>query len=374
MSTVNYDFELGPIRPPSEANSMLLRITRNCPWNKCVFCPVYKKAKFSFRSIEEIKSDIDSMHYVINRIREKEAQQGGTTYFQDIRLDVPEDFIRKVMYWKIYGMKNLFLQDADSLVMKTPQLVEILTYVKEKFPSIERITTYARAKTVSRKSREELVDLKNAGLTRIHIGLESGSDTVLDILKKGVTLEEQIEAGRKAIAAGFELSEYYMPGAGGKEFIEENALESARVLSCINPTYIRLRTTVPIPGTPLFELMKENGWTQASEEDKIREIKLFVENLHGITSIIQSDHIMNLIEDVEGTLPDDKEKIVRILDSFLDMNQEEKESYIIARRLGRVRYLSDFRENSEIMSIKKYLKERYSSVDEAVSEILRNYI
>jgi len=374
MNIVNHGFELGPIRPPSEANSMLLRITRNCPWNKCVFCPVYKKAKFSFRSIEEIKSDIDSMHYIINRIHEKESELGKTAYFQDIKLDVPEDFIRKAMYWKTYGMKNLFLQDADSLVMKTPQLLEVLRYVKEKFPSLERITTYARAKTVSRKSLEELVALKNAGLTRIHIGLESGSDTVLEILKKGVTSEEQIEAGRKAIAAGFELSEYYMPGAGGKEFIEENALESARVLSSINPTYIRLRSTVPIPGTPLFELMNEKGWTQASEEDKIREIKLFVENLHGLTSIIQSDHIMNLIEDVEGTLPDDKEKIIGILDSFLEMNQDEKESYIIARRLGRVRYLSDYRENSEIIAIKKYLKERYATIDDAVSEILRNYI
>lgn len=367
-------FELGPIRPPSEANSMLLRITRNCPWNKCAFCPVYKKRKFSFRSVDEIKSDIDSMHRIIEMIRVKENAKGEPAYLEDLRGEIPEDFLRKVMFWNIYGMKNLFLQDADSLVMKTPQLLEVLSYVKEKFPTLERITTYSRAKTISRKSLEELKELRKAGLTRIHVGLESGSDKVLELLKKGVTGGEQIEAGQKAMAAGFELSEYFMPGSGGVRFSEVNAMESARVLNSINPTYIRLRSTVPIPGTPLFDMMNANEWTPLSEEGRVREIRLFMENLEGITSIVQSDHIMNLIEDVEGTLPDDKDAILNVLDSFLDMETEKKESYIIARRLGRVRYLSDFREDSEILNIKKYLKERYPTVDDAVSEILRTYI
>ncbi len=367
-------FELGPIRPPSEASSVLLRITRNCPWNKCAFCPVYKKKKFSFRSIDEIKSDIDLISDISNKIDSIEGYDSGNIKFNDLRFTIPDEFVKKVMFWKTYGMKSLFLQDADSMVMKTPALVEILTYIKEKLPTVECITTYARSKSISRKTYDELALLKNSGLTRIHIGMESGSDEILRILKKGVTAQEHIDAGQKAVKSGLEVSEYFMPGAGGDKLSDENAIETARVINLINPTYIRIRSTVPIPGTPLYEMMMNKEWFPVSEEGKIREIKLFVENLHGITSLLQSDHIMNLIEEVNGEFPADKEKMINILDSFLNMPVDGKESFIVARRTGRVRFLSDFIITPEIISIKKYLKENYESIDDAVSEILRNYI
>lgn len=374
-------FELGPIRPPSEATSILLRVTRNCPWNKCTFCHTYKNERFSRRDKSEVMKDIDAIHEIAQRIL-SEAQKPQYSGLITERLlrdargtdSTPEYYYRQVAFWLHYGMKTLFLQDANSLILKTPELVEIIRYIKEKFPTIDRITTYARAKTISKKTLEELKALREAGLTRIHIGMESGSDTVLDFIRKGVTAEEHIIAGQNAVKAGFDLSEYYMPGLGGREHMEENAKESARVLNSINPTFIRIRSTVPIPGTPLFESMEENQWTPTSEEERVKELRLFLENLDGITSIFKSDHMMNLLEDVEGKLPQDKERMIAIIDSFLTMQTEDKENFIIGRRLGHFRYLSDYRKNPEIDRIKDQLKNQFESIDRAVLEISRNFI
>ncbi|MCP4137205.1 MAG: radical SAM protein [bacterium] len=365
---MSHSFELGPIRPPSEAYSILLRVTRNCPWNKCAFCPVYKGQKFSLRTVEEIKSDIDSIHYVAGKILQK---SGDSAMIEE---GIPGNIIQQVSFWLSTGMKSLFLQDADSLVMKTDALVEILNYIREKFPTIERITSYSRAKTVSRKSLEELKAIRQAGLDRLHIGMESGSDEVLKLINKGVSEEEQVDAGQKAIEAGFELSEYFMPGSGGEELSRENALGTAGVLNRVNPTFIRIRSTIPIPGTPLHEMMTEKKWTPVTEINKIKEIRLMIENLEGITSIIKSDHIMNLLEDVEGTLPADKQKMIDFLDKFLDMPVDDQESFIVGRRIGRFRFLSDFRNDPEVEGIKNQLKSSYSSLDEAMMEVARNYM
>ena len=203
-------YEQGVIRPPSEAQSLLIRATRNCPWNQCIFCPAYKGVKFSRRTVEEVKKDIDNM--------EKE-------------------------YAAYKGMiRSAFLQDADSLVLKTSDILEILTYAKEKFPGLERITTYARATTLKRKTVEELKELCKAGLTRIHVGLESGSANVLKMIRKGITPEDIVEGGKKVVEAGMSLSEYIMPGVGGKTMSAENAVETARLLNQVKPDFIRVRT------------------------------------------------------------------------------------------------------------------------------------
>jgi len=361
---MNYSFETGPIRPPSEAESILLRVTRNCPWNRCTFCPVYKGEKFSLRSVDEIKQDIDSMHYIAENIfkgREELLSKDG----------ISVNLINQMKFWMQFGMKSLFLQDADSLVMKSDRLVEILKYIKIKFPAIERITSYSRAKTLSKKSIEELKNLCEAGLNRLHVGMESGSDNVLKILDKGVTSGEQVIAGRKAIEAGFELSEFYMPGSGGVNFLRENALESARVLSEIKPHFIRIRSTIPIPGTPLHDLMTDGKWTPLTEEEKIKEIRLFIENLDAPDSIIESDHIMNLIEDIKGS---DKKKILSVIDSFLNMNIDDRESFILGRRAGAYRYLSDYRKNPEVEKLKFEIKKNFNNIDEAVLKMQRNFV
>lgn len=378
---MNNSFEIGPIRPPSEAYSILLRITRNCPWNRCAFCSTYRDQKFSRRTVDEIKADIDGMHSIALRLSEASVRQGldgrvSEEVLTEARADdpTPESYYRQVAFWMQYGMRTVFLQDANSLIMNTQDLVEILRHLKARFPFIERVTSYARAKTVSKKSPEELSELRAAGLTRLHIGMESGCDDVLELISKGVTAEEHILAGRKAMDAGFDLSEYYMPGLGGERFSRENALESARVLSAINPTFIRLRSTVPLPGTPLADIMAAGEWVPLSEDGKVREIRLFVENLGDITSTIKSDHMMNLLENVEGSMPADRGRILSVIDRYLGMSVDDRESFIIGRRLGLYRLLSDFGRDGQVEAVKRELKSRFGSVDAAVMELLKNYI
>ena len=380
-SAMNNSFEIGPIRPPSEAYSILLRITRNCPWNRCAFCSTYRDQKFSRRSVDEVKADIDGMHSIALRLAEASVRLGldgrvSEEVLTEARADdpTPESYYRQVAFWMQYGMRTVFLQDANSLIMNTQDLVEILRHLKARFPFIERVTSYARAKTVSKKSPEELSELRAAGLTRLHIGMESGCDDVLELISKGVTAEEHILAGRKAMDAGFDLSEYYMPGLGGERFSRENALESARVLSAINPTFIRLRSTVPLPGTPLADIMAAGEWVPLSEDGKVREIRLFVENLGDITSTIKSDHMMNLLEDVEGSMPADRGRILSVIDRYLGMSIDDRESFIIGRRLGLYRLLSDFGRDGQVEAVKRELKSRFGSVDAAVMELLKNYI
>jgi hypothetical protein len=312
--------------------------------------------------VEDIKEDIDAMAAIADGIRRRiDARADG-------------DCARQMAFWMHHGLQSLFLQDADALVLRTEQLVEILNYVRAAFPTITRITSYARAKTVSRKSLDELKALRAAGLNRLHIGMESGSDAVLTLVQKGVTQEEQIRSGRHVMAAGIELSEYFMPGLGGRELSEEHAVESAKVLVAVNPTFIRIRSTVPVPGTPLHRMMTEGKWTPLTEEEKVREIKTCLGCLDGVTSTVQSDHIMNLLEDVAGTLPDDKQRMLEPIDRFLSLEPSDREAFIVGRRIGRYRYVSDFVPSHDVEMVRRELVSQFGTVDRAILEILPNYI
>ena len=375
---MNNSMEIGPIRPPSEATSVLIRLTRNCPWNQCVFCPTFKEKKFSMRSVEEVKNDIDTIHLVLEELHKK-ADNSGRLTNQDadniaIENNIDSRHVQQVLYWAHYGMNSLFLQDADSLTMKTPDVVEILNHIKLKLPMIERITTYARANTISRKSTEELLALREAGLNRLHIGMESGNDEVLALIKKGVTSEKQIDGGRKGVEAGFEVSLYFMPGCGGVGHLEGNALDSAKVINAINPAFIRIRSTVPMPGTPLYQMMQEGLWTPLTERDRVKELRLMIENLNDIQSTLYSDHIMNLLEEVEGTFPKDKAKMLATIDRFFAMSETEQDDYIVGRRLGHYRKLSDSRGGAEMELIKQQLIAKHGNLEAAMLALLTRYI
>jgi radical SAM superfamily enzyme YgiQ (UPF0313 family) len=253
------------------------------------------------------------------------------------------------------------------MVVKSGDLVDILNYFREKFPSVERITCYSRSKTLVVKTVEELKKIREAGLSRIHIGMESGSDEVLKLIRKGVTAEEHIAAGKKVVEAGFELSEYFMPGLGGRKFTEENALGTAVVLNEINPSFIRIRTTTPVPGTDLYNMMENGEWEPLTEREKVEELKKMIEGLDGIDSFIQSDHMMNLIEDSSGKLPEDKEKILSPLNKFLDMSLDDQECFIVARRTGRIRFLSDYSRNKDFIDLRDRIKAKYDSIDRAAA-------
>ena len=357
-----YEFELGPIRPPSEAYSVLLRVTRNCPWNKCAFCPVYKSGKFSLRGVDEIKADIDSMHYIVQKVGSRMYTNESSGYINEeiVNKLVSEDninphYLQQMLFWMHYGMRSMFLQDADSMVLKPADLVEVLNYIRAKLPTIERITCYTRSKTLVARKPDELKAIRAAGLNRIHIGMESGSDNVLKMINKGVTADEHISSGKKVIDAGFELSEYYMPGIGGRQYTEENAYETARVLNAVNPSFIRIRTATPVPGTPLHEMMVRGDWDPLTEKEKVQEIYNMISALEGITSCIQSDHMMNLIEDANGKLPGDRESILAPLERFVKMNLEDQECFISARRTGSIRLLADYGSSSEFSGLRDRL-------------------
>jgi len=184
-------FELGPIRPPSEAYSLLIRATRNCSWNRCRFCGTYKNTRFSLRAVDEIKQDILAAKRIQDEILSLAEANGGAKSLRAVLLSVlrnpPSQSHYNVALWLSQGGKNAFMQDANSIIMRTLDLVEVLKFLKTTLPSIERITSYGRSKTAAQKSLQELKDIHAAGLTRLHVGFESGSDKVLKMMDKGVT-------------------------------------------------------------------------------------------------------------------------------------------------------------------------------------------
>lgn len=294
-------FEQGVIRPPSEASSLLVRVTRNCPWNRCLFCPAYKGEKFSRRTVEEVKKDIDMM---------------AETYASHAN--------------KIYAA---FLQDADTLILPTDELIEIITYLRKTFTGLERITTYARAKSMKRKSLEDYGRLKEAGLTRIHSGMESGSLNVLKRIQKGIRPEDILKGGVRVVASGISLSLYTMPGLGGRDLSREHALETARLLNQIKPDFIRVRTFAIHPMSPLQQMVEEGIFDPMSDEEVVAEIRLLLEHLEEMPAHFRcGDFSLNLLMQVDGRLDTGKAAMIRELDRFLNLTGEQKRAYSLLQR------------------------------------------
>ena len=378
-------FEQGPIRPPSEAYSLLLRVTRNCPWNRCEFCHTYKKEKFSLRAVEEVKRDIEVVQEIVSQIKALSWRYGFggeiTTPLVNLILIDPRhgsDGFRSVALWLHDGGKNVFLQDADNLILKTSPLAELLKYLKEAFPSIERITTYARAKTVSKKRVEELQDLNDAGLSRIHIGLETGYDPLLQYVKKGVTAQEHMEAGKKVKESGISLSEYVILGLGGKGMWQEHAIETAKVLNQINPDFIRVRTLKVLKAMLLHQKIEKGEFILLSDDEIAEEEKLFIEHLEGITSTFVSDHILNLLQEVEGKLPEEKERMLKVIDRYLSLPKGEKDNYRLGRRVGLYQSLDDLSKPDLRNQVERVLQriesERLGSVEKVLSDLMESFI
>ncbi len=378
-------FEQGPIRPPSEAYSLLLRVTRNCPWNRCEFCHTYKGQKFSMRSVEEVKRDIDSVQEIVSEVKALSWQRGFggeiTPSLVNLILQHPQhypDGFRSVVLWLYTGEKNVFLQDGNNLVLKTDDLMEILRYLKETFPSIERITSYARAKTVSKKTVEELQDLYRVGLSRIHIGLETGYDPLLQYMKKGVTAQEHIDAGRKVKESGISLSEYVILGLGGRRMWRGHAIETAKVLNQINPDFIRVRTLKVLKTMPLYEKIEKGEFTLLADDEIVGEERLLIENLEGITSTFVSDHILNLLEEVEGKFPQEKGKMLARIDRYLALSSEEKANFRLGRRAGVYRSVDDL-SNPELKgqvenAIRRIELEQPGGLEKVLSDLMESFI
>ncbi len=338
-------FEVGPIRPPSEAFSLLIRATRNCPWNRCEFCHTYKGKRFEYRGVEEVKGDISKAKAVQEEIKElawRLGYGGRTREVAGMLLQSPEvaDGVRNMALWLYHGSRTVFLQDANTLIMRTPELAEVIRFLRETFPEVKRITSYARSKTAAKKRVEELRELQEAGLSRLHIGLESGARRVLEYMQKGVMPEEHVLGGRKVKEAGISLCEYIMPGLGGKLLWQEHVVETARVLNEIDPDYIRLRSLHVVSDSPLHQKLLSGDFEPRSEDEVVEEIGQLIVRLN-CHSQLMSDHILNLLPEVEGRLPEDKERMLGIIARYLSLPPDTRLNFVLGRRLGYYERLAD---------------------------------
>ena len=375
-------FEQGPIRPPSEAYSLLIRLTRNCPWNHCTFCRIYKQKKFSVRPAENIIRDIDLIKVYTDRIAQI-VKPGGFAD-KDVISALYNSFDEKdrvafnaAMNWYASGMKSVFLQDANSLIMKPSDLIHILQHIRACFPDVDRITSYARSHTIVRIKAVDLKQMADSGLNRIHIGMETGSDTVLKRIKKGVGKATQIKAGLKVKQAGMELSEYVMPGLGGIDYSVEHALETASALNSINPDFIRLRTLAVTNGTALAVEARRGSFEKPTDVMMAKEIRLFIESLDGITSTIKSDHILNLFETINGKFPEDKNRLIGIIDSFFELTPEDQVLYQVGRRMGFFKGPEDMPDSPHLERVKQACAQYNVSaqnVDTVINELMSRFV
>lgn len=338
MHLGRYKFETGVYRPPSEGGSasLLVRFTRNCPWNHCTFCAMYKTKKFQLRSVKELRSDIDAMAALVHDLESESMGKGlksGITregIFSLIRRH-PElnnhPGVDMLIQWRLSGGKTAFIQDGNSLLMKPADLMEALSYLKSTFPSIERITSYARVRTLAQRSLEDLEGIRKSGLGRLHLGLETGDDDLLKQIRKGVDAQGHIRGGQKAMAAGFQVSEYWMPGLGGKEGTRAHAENTARVLNAVNPHYIRSRPFRPLPGTPVLDQINRGKLTLLSPREQLLELKRMITALE-VNSKVCFDHMGNFWRTRDGSLvfshdyegykfPEEKEKVLKRIEDGL---------------------------------------------------------
>jgi hypothetical protein len=366
-------FEQGPIRPPNEAYSLLVRVTRNCPWNRCTFCPVFKSEPFSLRPLAEILADIDAMAQLCARIRPLLGPEGEITeaLLAMLRREAREDAVQLVRFLADGG-RSAFLQDANSIVAPVGQLEPLLGHLRGVFPSLVRVTTYARSHTLARRTLADLEKLRRAGLDRVHMGLESGSNTVLKRVEKGATAERHVAGGRRAKEAGFELSTYVMPGLGGRAHSEEHARETARVLRTIDPHFIRLRTLSVPDGSPLAEERASGAFEELDDVELVAELRLLLSNLDGVHAVLVSDHALNLLEELEGQLPDALPDLLARIDHFLGLPGEKRDLFIVGRRVGLLRRLADLDDAPKRLRAERVLAELRQRSDEPVPRLVRS--
>jgi radical SAM superfamily enzyme YgiQ (UPF0313 family) len=284
----------GPIyRPPSEADSLLIQATVGCPHNRCTFCLVYKDGpKYKVREIREIKEDL---------------QEAADDYGQHIR--------------------TIFFPAGNTIAMKTADLAEICCYAHSLFPRLERITVYGSSQYIHKKGATEMKELAEAGLSRIHVGLESGDDHILKQILKGTNSQQQIEAGKMVMDAGIELSLYVILGIGGQTGSRSHALETARVLNRISPHFIRLRTFVPKVGTPLLQDINDRKFKMAGPHDILHETALLISELR-VNSYLASDHYTNYLN-IEGQLPQASEELLEKIKLALERPESEYRPFFI---------------------------------------------
>ncbi len=267
-------------RPPSEAGSLIIQASIGCPHNECAFCAMYTQQKFRPRPVDEVIEDLDTALEVYGP-----------------------------------GVRTIFLADGNSAALPTQRLVAIGEAAQQRFPHLERITVYGSAKFLVKKSQGEWREIASAGIRRIHSGLESGDRHTLRDINKGVDPDEAVEAFRHVKGADIELSVYLMVGVAGVEGWRAHAEGSAAVLNQAPADFVRLRTFVPMPGTPWYDRWSDGQLTLPDPYQALTEVRLLVEELAGPT-FLTSDHISNFF-DVTGRIPEDRGRLLAEIDEAL---------------------------------------------------------
>jgi radical SAM superfamily enzyme YgiQ (UPF0313 family) len=269
------------IRPPSEAHSLLIEVFQGCNYDQCKFCGIYKNRE-AFRVLElgEIFQQIET------------ARKAYGDYYSTV-----------------------FLTGSDMTCLPTEFLLSVLNKVSAVFPRLERITCYSSARSAIAKTLDDLIKLRKAGLKRIHMGLESGSDQILRLMRKGTVVRTVVKAGQKIKEAGIQLSLYVLLGLGGKDLTQEHARGTVEALNQTDPDFIRFRTLNVLPGTPLFKEVEEGKFRPLTPYETIKEQRDIIAGLN-VHSEILNDHVSDYL-DFEAQLPEDKESTVRLLDRVL---------------------------------------------------------
>lgn len=256
-------------RPPSEARSLIIQITYGCSHNKCTFCSMYKSKNFRIRPLEEVYRELDAYPYDARRI---------------------------------------FLADGDALIRKTEELLELLDYLYKRFPGLERVSAYTTTQDLLRKTETELQALKDAGLTLLYLGLESGSNEVLEEIKKDITRDDAIEASLKAQRLGFDLSITLISGITNR-FRKEHILDSAKMISAIKPKYLSFLTLTLEPGTELYDAYQRGDFIPLTPKEVLDEIEAFITHVDSEGTIFRSNHASNYLA-LAGVLNKDKEALL----------------------------------------------------------------
>lgn len=330
-------FDLGPIRPTSEGASLLLRVTKGCAWNRCRFCNNYRTHPFALRDVQELMDEIDMMADYRDRILRYQTDDGFD--MEKVNADFrtctasERQCYNLVFRWLHMKEFTLFMQDADAMILPADQLCKVLAYIRKKLPEVTRITSYGRPDTLARKSAADMKRIYEAGLNRIHAGFETGCDEVLRRVEKGVTSAQQIEGGQNVMSSGIELSVFLMAGLGGEKLSDQNADDTAKVINAVNPSFVRLRTAVVIEGTPLWQDQQNGLFDECTDMQQLREMRRFLAGLQGCTGNVYSDHMINLLQELEGPLTDTA-SLLAYMDEFLNLPRDMQRKYQLAKRMG----------------------------------------
>jgi hypothetical protein len=326
--------------------------------------------------------DIDTLHRYVMDLRNEFGDSRVVTAEWQVKATEetePSDLpaLDMAHHWYINGMESVFLQDSDALSIGASELERILRHLRTTFPWIKRVTSYSRSSTVLRTPIEDMRALKEAGLDRLHVGMESGSDTVLKLVKKGASKDIHIRAGLRVKEAGIELSEYVMPGLGGRLLSREHALETADALNRINPEFIRLRQLALSGRAPLRQESIEGRFEMCTDIEIAQELIALLEHLGEVTSVLTSDHVLNLFPEIVGKLPDGREQMTSALRDFLSLSPSDQRLYTLGRRISVFSRVCDVRDSLKASRVRAWASDNEIS-DENLAEfldrLLQNFI